>query len=83
MAMKMIGFSVTFDYRGKIRGEATFSGDGNYVSTQFNGPELEQIAALIESIKARVLDESAAQLIQARDDMLAIEHSTGKTDAAA
>ena len=74
MAMKMCSFSVTYSFKGTLTGEVAFSGDGNYVSTKLRDDDLEQIEALLKKIQSRVLDQSAAMLLQARDDMLAIEH---------
>ena len=78
--MKLRYFSVYIGYDGSITGSIKFSDDDSSVEHKLNDGQVAQLSALIEQWKASLLDEAAAKLITARDDMLALEHAPTRTD---
>ena len=66
-------------YEGKLSGTVSFRKGFNAVTHDLTPEDIEKLEAVFASMQPKILDEAAAQLIQARDDLMAIEHmpSTG------
>jgi hypothetical protein len=73
--MKLSSASFYITYDGKISGSVTFRGEKNQVTHELTDAQVAEFELMVLRWQGAVLDESAAQLIQARDDLLAIEHS--------
>lgn len=79
--MKLSHFSVHVNsYDETISGSLYFTGDPTSITHSLTRLQVDQLSALINQWKARILDEASAALIQARDDVLALEHRPTKTD---
>lgn len=72
--MKVSYFSVHVSYTGSLSGMIQFSDPEDIVTHTLTKEQVDQLAALVESWKAQLLDGAASKLIQARDDLLALEH---------
>jgi hypothetical protein len=72
--MKLSYFSVNVSYDGSLRGVIQFVGEPTSVTHTLSREQTTQLSDLIEKWKAQLLVEAASKLIQASDDVSAIEH---------
>ena len=73
--MKVTDISFYVAYDGKITGIISFRGGDDSVIHKLSPEQIAEAEAMFARWQSKVLDDAAASLIQARDDLLAIEHS--------
>jgi hypothetical protein len=78
--MRLYYFSIHVSYDGSIRGTISFAGDSTTVERTLTTEQTDQLMELINQWKAQILDDASKQLLQARDDMLALEHAPSSTE---
>jgi hypothetical protein len=78
--MKLSYFSVQVSYDGLFSGSIHFVGSPTSVTHQLTERQLLQLSTLIDQWKAELLQNAADKLLQARDDMLALEHAPSSTE---
>lgn len=72
--MKLSYFSVNVSYDDTLRGIIQFSGDLTSITHTLSREQTNQLSALINQWKAQLLVEAASKLIQASDDLVALDH---------
>jgi hypothetical protein len=78
--MRLYYFSIHVSYDGSIRGTISFAGDSTTVEHTLTTEQTDQLMELINQWKAQILDDASKQLLQARNDMLALEHAPSSTE---
>jgi hypothetical protein len=78
--MRLQYFSIHVSYDGSIRGTISFVGDSTTVEHTLNTEQSDQLMELINQWKASILDDASKQLIQARSEILTLEHAPSSTE---
>jgi len=74
--MQLSYFSVNIDYKGNVGGFVQFSDGPTQVMHSLTQEQSSQLSALIDTWKAELLERASNKLLQARNDMLSIEHQS-------
>ena len=78
--MKVTDVSFYFSYDGSVTGNISFRGAANSVVHKLTEAQVAEARAMFARWQSQVLDDAAANLIQARDDLLAIEHTPDNSE---